>query len=257
MDLGLTGKRVLIAGASRGIGLAMAKAFLGEGAWVALLARNPAPLSEISQQFQTQYGETRTLTCALDCAEEPAWADVLTKIESAWGGLDVAIANVGDGKGPQNALPDAARFAAAWRTNFTTGEVTARATLPLLMASGGCLLFVSSIAGLEAIGAPTDYSVAKTALVALTKQMSRRLAPGVRVNCIAPGNVRFPGGSWEAKIQDDPRRVATFIEAAVPMKRFGAPDEVADAALFLCSARASFITGACLVVDGGQTVGIL
>lgn len=256
MDLGLTGKRVLIAGASRGIGLAMAEGFLCEGARVAILARNPEPLSQAARRLAAEYGEAQVLACPVDCADELAWPAVLEKIHAAWGGLDVAIANVGDGRGSQDALPNAECFAAAWRTNFTTAEVTARATLPLLEASSGCLLFVSSIAGLEAIGAPTDYSVAKTALVALTKQMARRLAPGVRVNCLAPGNVNFPGGSWDAKIQADPQRVAVLIEATVPMKRFCTPEETADAALFLCSERARFITGACLVVDGGQTVSI-
>ena len=257
MDLGLTGKRVLIAGASRGIGLAMAEGFLREGSRVVLLARNHEPLSEVAGRLATEFGEAQVLACPADCAEELAWPTVLQRIRSAWGGLDVAVANAGDGRGPQDALPDAVRFGTAWRTNFTTAEVTARATLPLLEASGGCLLFVSSIAGLEAVGAPTDYSVAKTALVALTKQMARRLAPAVRVNCLAPGNVHFPGGNWDTKMQTDPQRVKALIESTVPMKRFGLPEEMADAVLFLCSDRARFITGVCLVVDGGQTVSML
>jgi 3-oxoacyl-[acyl-carrier protein] reductase len=254
MDLGLAGTQVLIAGASRGIGLAMARGFLREGARVALLARNAGSLSEAARQLTAEHGEKQILAFPADCADERAWPAVVQEIQSAWGGLNVAIANVGDGRGPQDALPGPERFAAAWRTNFTTAEATARAAIPLLDASGGCLLFVSSVAGLEFSGAPTDYSVAKTALVALTKQMARRLAPRVRVNCLAPGNVYFPGGSWDAKVQADPKRVEALIEATVPMKRFGTVEEIADAALFLCSERASFITGACMVVDGGQTV---
>ena len=96
--------------------------------------------------------------------------------------------------------------------------------------------------------------MAKTALVSLAKQLARKLAPRVRVNCLAPGNVYFPGGSWDAKNQADPKHVKALIEATVPMRRFGTPEEIADAAVFLCSDRARFITGACLVVDGGQTV---
>ncbi len=257
MDLCLTDKRVLIAGASRGIGLAIAESFLQEGALVALVARSVAPLVKAADQLTEKYGQKQVLALTADCADADAWPEILNKLQSTWGGLDVAIANVGDGRGPQDALPDAERFAAAWRTNFTTAEETARATLPMLEASGGCLLFVSSIAGLEAIGAPTDYSVAKSALIALTKQMARRLAPQVRVNCLAPGNVHFPGGSWDEKIKEDPQRVKVLLQATVPMQRFGAPAEIAAAALFLCSARAAFITGACLVVDGGQTVRVL
>ncbi len=256
MDLGLKDKRVLVAGASRGIGLAVAAGFLREGARVAMLARSAGPLDEVLCRLQEEYGPERVLAFPADCSDAAAWPSILDRIGSAWGGLDVAIANVGDGRGPQEALPDAERFAEAWGSNFSAAEATARATLPLLEASGGCLLFVSSIAGLEYIGAPTDYSVAKTALVALTKQMARRLAPRVRVNCLAPGNVYFPGGSWDAKIQADPQRVEALIQATVPMKRFGTPAEMADAVLFLCSERAAFITGSCLVVDGGQTVGL-
>ncbi len=148
MDLGLAGKRVLIGGASRGIGLAMARAFLREGARVALLARNGDNLAEACAQLGSEHGKEKVLAYPIDCAEESAWPLLLANLRSAWKGLDVVIANVGDGRGPQDALPDATRFALAWRTNFATAEVTARATLGLLQESGGCLLFISSIAGL-------------------------------------------------------------------------------------------------------------
>lgn len=255
MNLNLDDKRILVTGASRGIGLSIADAFLQEGARVMLLARTPAPLKDAAERLSAEYGLGRVLFSPIDCADESKWPNVLEYIKSAWGGLDIVVANAGDGRSVPNALPDAKHFAHVWRNNFTTAEVTARATLPLLADSIGCLLFISSIAGLEDIGAPTDYSVAKSAIVVLTKQLARKLAPRVRVNCLAPGNVLFPGGSWDVKIQADPKRVKALIAATVPMKRFGTPQEMADAAVFLCSARASFITGACLVADGGQTVG--
>lgn len=256
MNLGLADKRVLVTGASRGIGLAIAESFLREGARVALLARTPETLQEAAKRLAIDHGQDRVLAITGDAADESAWSDALNQVRTAWKGLDIVVANVGDGRGVAGALPDRLGFANSWRTNFTTAEQAAHATLPLLEESGGCLLFVSSIAGLEAIGAPTDYSVAKSALIALSKQMARKLAPRVRVNCLAPGNVLIPGGSWDAKIQADANRVSSLIEATVPMKRFGTPQEMADAALFLCSERAGFITGACLVVDGGQTVGL-
>lgn len=256
MDLGLKDKRVLITGASRGIGLAMAEGFLREGARVALLARTVSALTEAASQLAAAHGANRVLAIPTDCADAEAWPEALAHISAAWGGLDVVVANVGDGRSVPAPLPGAADFARSWRTNFVAAEQTARATLPLLETSGGCLLFVSSIAGLEAIGAPTDYSVAKSALLALSKQLARKLAPRVRVNCLAPGNVHFPGGSWDEKIQADAQRVARLIEATVPMRRFGTAEEMADATLFLCSDRARFITGTCLVVDGGQTVSI-
>lgn len=256
MELGLAGKRVLVAGASRGIGLAMCHAFLREGARVAMVARDAAPLSESAAALTSVYGEGRVLFFAADAAVEADWGPVTSRLSEEWDGLDVAVSNVGDGRGPAEALPEAKRFADSWRTNFTSAEMTARAILPLLEASNGTLLFISSIAGLQFVGAPTDYSVAKTAVIALSKQLATRLAPRVRVNCIAPGNIIFPGGSWDAKLRENRVRVEAIIDATVPMKRFGTPGEIADAALFLCSDRAAFVTGTCTVVDGGQTNGM-
>ena len=254
MDLGISNKRALVTGASRGIGLAIAQGFLNEGARVVLLARTVRPLEEKAATLTSKYGPNRVLSIAADCADANAWPEVVSRIESVWGGLDIIVANVGDGRSVADALPDEARFTLTWRTNFATAEQTARYTLPLLELSRGCLLFISSIAGLEVIGAPTDYSVAKTALIVLSKQLARKLAPRVRVNCLAPGNVYFSGGSWDEKIQANRNRVDKLIEDTVPLRRFGTPEEIADAALFLCSDRASFINGACIVVDGGQTV---
>lgn len=253
MDLQLTDKRVVITGASRGIGYAMAAAFLKEGAKVMMVSRNEASLSAAAARLSATYNPENIAHYSMDCADENAWTGLVEKISGSWGSVEIMIANVGDGTGPQDALPSAVRFAAAWRTNFTTAENAARATLPMLQLSNGCLLFITSIAGLEAIGAPTDYSVAKSALVTLTKQMAKRLGDTVRVNCIAPGNVLTAGGNWERKMKNDPQAIGELLRNTVPMKRFGTPDEIAAAAVFMCSAAASFITGACLVVDGGQT----
>ena len=256
MNLQLSNKRVLVVGASRGIGYAISEAFLKENAKIVMLARNAAVLEEAARKLGKVYDRENILTYSMDCSDQKAWEPVIKNIEKNYGGIDIVIANVGDGSGPQDALPEAGRFASAWRTNFSTAEETARSTLDLLKESKGSLLIISSIAGLEAIGAPTDYSVAKAALIALTKQMSRRLAPEVRVNCIAPGNVFVEGGNWEKKLKTDKAGIEKLISDTVPMKRFGLPEEIADAAVFLSSERATFITGSCLVVDGGQTVGI-
>lgn len=253
MNLNLENQRVLVAGASRGIGLAIAEGFLCEGARVCLLARTKGSLQEVATRLAKEYGTDRVLAQPTDCSVPTEWQQVVERIKTEWNGLDVVVANVGDGHSVPDALPDTERFSSTWRANFFSAELSARATLPLLEPNRGCLLFIASIAGLEVIGAPTDYSVAKTAIVALSKQLARKLAPQVRVNCLAPGNVYFPGGSWDKKIQADPQRIEQLIEASVPMRRFATPEEIAEAALFLCSARASFITGAVLRVDGGQT----
>ena len=109
--------------------------------------------------------------------------------------------------------------------------------------------------GIEAFGAPVAYSTAKAAVIALAKNIARKLSD-VRVNVISPGNVYFKGGSWDEKIKHDKNRIDNIIKKAVPMNRFASPEEIVDSVVFLCSDRASFITGSNLVVDGGQTVGV-
>ncbi len=256
MNLDLKNRRVLVAGASRGIGLAMARAFLAEGCKVILIARGEeALLRESKTILESIESDDRIMTFAMDAANSNDWALSVQKIEESWGKLDIVIANVGDGRGSQIALSDREQFEEAWRVNFRAAEETARATIPIL-SEGGVILFVSSIAGLEAIGAPTTYSVAKAAVLALAKQLSRRLAPSVRVNVLVPGNVMFEGSSWQQKRANDLEGVDSLIERTVPMGCFGTPEQMADAALFLCSDRASFITGTRLVVDGGQMVSL-
>ena len=257
MNLNLANKRVLISGGSRGIGYAMARGFLFCGAEVIILGRSLNNLNNAAKNLTKETSSEKINCYALDCADAKAWQPLIKDILEKFGGLDIAIANVGDGRGSQEALPDGDAFLSSWNVNFITAEETARATIPLLKDSNGNLLFVSSIAGVEAIGAPTCYSVAKTAIISLCKQLARRLAPQIRVNCIAPGNIYFKGGSWDEKISANASKVEAIIESIVPMKRFGTPEEIADAAVFLCSERASFITGSCLIIDGGQTVSIL
>jgi 3-oxoacyl-[acyl-carrier protein] reductase len=116
------------------------------------------------------------------------------------------------------------------------------------------ITFISSIAGLEAIAAPIPYSTAKAGLQQAAKNLARQLGPeGIRVNTVAPGNVLAPGGTWEAKMAENPDQVKKYIETEVPLARFANPEEIAHAVVFLASARARFISGALLCVDGAQT----
>ena len=256
MDLELSNKRVLVTGASRGIGAAVVKAFLEEGSRACLVSRGSEQLFETQAQLVKEYGEDRAIADICDCTVESSLLSLKERIYQRWAGIDIVVANIGDGRSVSGALPESVHWQKTWNNNFESALHTARTFLPLLRESKGCLLFVSSIAAKEAFGAPVDYSTAKSAVSALAKNMARKLAQEVRVNVLAPGNIYFSGGSWDEKIQQDPDRVEQLIESTVPMNRFGTPEEVADAVLFLCSGRAKFITGSTLVVDGGQTVGI-
>lgn len=254
MDLELRGKRVLVTGSTRGIGRAAAHGFMDEGARVVLTGRNESDLGKAKDELASHYSPADILCHACDF-RSPEDIRVLREfIISSWGGLDVLVANVGYGVSLPDPIPPKAHMEEVLAENLHSAVDSAREFLPLVAASKGSIVFVSSIAGVEAFGAPVDYSMAKTALIAFSKNLARKTADqGVRVNCVAPGNVYFEGGSWDMKIKNDPERIRTIIESTVPMKRFAAPGEIADAILFLSSPRASFITGACLIVDGGQT----
>lgn len=257
MNLELDNKKVLITGASRGIGLAISKAFLQENAAVVIVSRGSRYLSDSKRKLQQEYGVQNVLSKRCDCTNIDDLAQLKENVQDEWKDLDVVVINVGDGRSVLDPLPDDKQWQKIWDSNFESALKTARTFLPMLERSKGCLLFVSSIAGLEAFGAPTDYSTAKTAIIALAKNMARKLAPYVRVNVIAPGNVYFKGGSWDHKIQQNRECVEKIIQSTVPMNRFASPEEIADSAVFLCSNRASFITGTTMVVDGGQTTRVL
>jgi 3-oxoacyl-[acyl-carrier protein] reductase len=246
-------KVVLIGGASGGIGGAISRKFLQEGCKVALVGRNGEKLSKLGETLSSEFGTTNICSLVADCNRESEINSAVKSIISQWSRLDVVVANIGDGQSESDAIPSHDSFTNALQINLRIAENIARATQAELNRSRGSLLFISSIAGLQVTGAPTDYSVAKAALVMLSKQLSHKFAPNIRVNCIAPGNIYFPGGRWEELLKSDPVTTETMLKTKVPLNRFGTPEEVANAVLFLSSDSASFITGSCLTVDGGQT----
>ena len=254
MNLDLAGKVAVVTGASGGIGTAIARQLLGQGCRVALMARDVERLERTLKKLEGDFNPEFILSIPVDCAIEHDLTEAISIIVKTWSKIDIAIANIGDGRSEQDAVPSSASFNMAFETNFETATNLARATQDELRKTHGNLLFISSIAGLEVIGAPTDYAVAKAALIMLSKQLSHKLAPEIRVNCIAPGNIFFTGGRWEELMKSNRDSVNAMIKDSVPLQRFGTPEDVANAAVFLCSPQAAFITGTCLTVDGGQTV---
>lgn len=257
MDLGLEGRTAFVAGSSRGIGLAVARAFLAEGARVAISGRDGAALDRAHTDLAARFGGDRLLAVHGDMTDETAISAALDEAEARLGPLYTVVANVGNGSGPAGHRIGTEAWDAMLTTNLLGAVRLAGVALDRLVARrDGSLVLISSIAGLEAIGAPVPYAAAKSGLLAAMKSYARQTGgDSVRVNAVAPGNVLFPGGTWARKLADQPERVQRMLETEVALRRFGTPEEIADAVLFLASPRAAFITGSVLVADGGQTRG--
>jgi 3-oxoacyl-[acyl-carrier protein] reductase len=250
MDLGLANKACLVAGASRGIGRAIAIALAREGAMVAAVARGEDGLAAL----MTDLGAGGHISIAADVVTPEGAAAAVDATVRAFGGIDVVITVVGKSFAREAAQMDDADFASSLDMNlWSTLRVAQRAVPHLTARGGGSITMISSIYGREAGGAP-GYNVAKAGVIALAKALARDYAKhGIRVNSVAPGSILFPGGGWERRQKADPAGIADMVKRELPFGRFGTPEEVADAVVFVASPRASWIAGTTIVVDGAQS----
>jgi len=253
MDLGLAGKRALVTGSSRGIGRAIALALAQEGCAVAVSSRGGADLEAAVAEAQ-QHGAARAVGLAGDVTTQEGVDAIARGAVDALGGVDILVNNVGGSGARTWDAVDETDLRASLDRNLWPAYRISQALLPQMLARReGSIVMITSIWGREGGGGPT-YNVAKAAEMSLAKAMQRDLArSGIRVNSVAPGSILFPGGGWERRQKEDPAGIAAFVERELPFGRFGTPEEVANVVAFVASPRASWIAGACVVVDGDQS----
>lgn len=254
MDLKLAGHVAVVTGGSRGIGLGVARALAAEGCHLVLAARGEAGLQQ-AQEVLAPYG-VEVLAVPCDLTVPQAAQRLAETALSRFGRVDILINNVGGNRRKRFVETSDEDWDFLLNLNLLAHVRLTRALLPSMrQQKKGVVIFVSSIFGREAGGRELSlYNTTKSALISLAKILSLEEAPfGIRVLSVAPGSIRFPGGSWDRRAQEDPEGIARFVEQNLPYGRFGTVEEVADVVAFLASPRASLITGACITVDGGQS----
>lgn len=247
MDLGIEGRVALVSGASRGIGLAIARALAVEGAKVAMVARSAAALEAAASPLGG-------LAIAADLAEDAGCQDAVRQAESQLGAIEILVNNLGGRAGSSWRDTGVSELETAMALNLHPAIRLTQLVLPGMRERGwGRVVVVSSVFGREAGGAPA-YNAAKAAEISITTSLAREVAAdGVTVNCVAPGSILFEGGSWWRRREENPAAIADFVGRELPLGRFGEPAEVASVVAFLCSEPARYVNGACWAVDGAQS----
>ncbi|MBW2410164.1 MAG: SDR family oxidoreductase [Deltaproteobacteria bacterium] len=262
MDLQLKDKNIFIAGSSAGIGLATARAFLEEGACVMITGRGQERLDQAKNELTEHFGADRVAAMSGDMTKTDVLINCLDQCISVLGSLHSVIANVGIDDTSEDLDLDDETWTASLNQNLMGAVRLAREAASRLTGSqdgkAGNIVLISSIAGLRGFGGPLPYAVSKSGINQLAFELGMRLGrdSGIRVNSVAPGNILFPGGVWERMLAADEKGwIKRWIRRDVPFNRFGTPEEIADAVVWVASPRASFVNATVITVDGGQVKG--
>jgi 3-oxoacyl-[acyl-carrier protein] reductase len=247
MKIDLGGKRAIVAGGSRGIGRAIALAFAEAGAGVSICARGAERLAATREEIDRHGGAAHAAIC--DLADAAAVPRYIEEAAAALGGIDILVNNASGFGGTD----DEAGWEVSVSVDLLATVRASRAALPFLEKSeSGTILNISSISGFRATPRTPPYAAVKAAVLQYTLTQAATLArKKIRVNCIAPGSIEFPGGTWERARLNNPDLYGRILRS-IPFGRLGQPEEVARVALFLCSPFAGWVTGQNIAVDGGQ-----
>ena len=255
MDLQLADKIAIVTGSSRGLGLASARALLDEGCRVTICARGEARLEEAASELRrSAAAHDSVLPVVADVSTPEGTARIVSRTIETFGGLDILVNNVGLARGSNIVDTTDAEWQEAMDQTLLPAIRASRLAVPhMRRRGGGSIIMIASIYGRESGGRMT-YNAVKAAEISLAKSLAQQLArDNIRVNSVAPGSILFPGGSWHRRQQEDPAGIADFVMRELPFGRFGRPEEVGAVVAFLVSARASWISGASVPVDGCQS----
>lgn len=249
MDLQLKGKNVLITGGSKGIGKAIAKAFVDEGANVTITARGVEFLEKAKADLGGKVSIYQTDLTNLVKRESLIHAYIEQN-----GTIDVLINNAGGSNGGKATETEMNLFYQAMELNyFSAVHLSKLAVEHMKNQRSGSIINITSVFGRES-GGKVTYNNAKSALISFTKSLADEvISYGIRVNSIAPGSILHETGNWLRRMNEDPEGIKEFIKKEIPAGRFGTPEEIANVAAFLASEKASWIVGASINVDGGQS----
>jgi 3-oxoacyl-[acyl-carrier protein] reductase len=255
LNLELQDKIAIVTGSSRGLGFASARALAAEGCRVTICARGEAALEAAAAELRTASpGGERVLTVVADVSTAEGITHVVNRTIETFGGLDILVNNVGLATGTTIVETSDETWQEAFDQTLFPAIRTSRLAVPhMKRRGGGSIIMIASIWGRESGGRMT-YNAVKAAEISLAKSMAQQLAQdNIRVNSVAPGSILFPGGSWYKRQEQDPAGIAEFVRRELPFGRFGRPEEVGAVVAFLSSARASWISGASVPVDGCQS----
>jgi 3-oxoacyl-[acyl-carrier protein] reductase len=247
MNIDVKGKRVVVAGGSRGIGRSIALAFAAAGANVSVCARGAPALEVTRAELAAHGGVAHAGQC--DLADETSIKGYIVQAAAALGGIDVLVNNA-TGYGMTD---DEASWDASLSIDLLAVVRASREALPFLEAAGnGAIINIASGSGLNPSPRTPAYGAAKAAVIHYTRTQAAALAmKGIRVNCVAPGSIEFDGGFWDQRKTSAPALYGTVL-ASMPAGRLGRPEEVASVVLFLASPMANWVTAQVIGVNGGQ-----